>query len=181
MWNQKNNKELSTGSLLRDVPTLSSFGDENYFVNFSYSITITQACDFYNYYRAIKEREKGLEESKYHDSQTITQVLFLPAFEEEEFKSGKHLEKQYGITFKPLDRGLLEKIKKTDHIRYHSLLNNDQNVPSLFIDFKHYFTVPIEAIRKKYENLQGLQYQLEFPQITDLSDRFAHYLQRVAV
>lgn len=184
MWKQKANKKLSCGSLVIDIPIFSTFERGREFSNFPYSVLITQACDLESHSEVLSSKREddsnGKSESLYN-RQLITQVLLLPAFEEESFKIGTHFHKQYGKILQSINAGVFSRIKTNQDLRYHYVKSTIENIPSLVIDFKHYFTTPIEIAEEWYETSAEPLYELEFSHITDIADRFAHYLQRVAV
>ncbi len=179
MWQQKADKKLSTGCLVLNLPIFSKLEQGKEFSVFPYSIIITQACHIASYYKALIDQKKNPSEP--YNRQLITQVLLLPAFEEESFKSGTHLEKQYGKKIKSIETAVFSRIKIGQDFRHHFLADHSHVLPNLFIDFKHYFTVPIEIVIETVEQRESFPFELEFKHYTDLSDRFAHYLQRVAV
>jgi hypothetical protein len=179
MWIKRTEKKLSCGTLLIDIPLFAGFKEGGEFKNFPFSVVITQACDLDSYYIVLDK--KGKSEQELYNRQLITQVLFLPAFELETFKKGSHFFKQYDKQLRPIEEKEFDKIIKAEDIRHHYLPSKEENIPSLIIDFKHYFTVPVDIAIKNCVETERDLYVLEFGQYTDLSDRFAHYLQRVAV
>ena len=48
-------------------------------------------------------------------------------------------------------------------------------------ELKHYYTVPVSIVEEVTEREQNSRFELEPIQLSDLADRFGHYLQRVPV
>ena len=182
MWRLKSNSKLTAGSLIYDVPFFSKLvEDEPRITKFQFSIVLSQACDIESYYRIMEKMEGNGENDGPINRQMITQILFVPAFEEESFKAGRHFEEQYGIKLKGLEAGVFERIEKVQDIRYHFLVTEAADLPSLYVDFKHYFTAPVTLVELIAGASTKPQYELETLHYSDLADRFAHYLQRVPV
>ena len=177
MW-EKSKKRVASGQLFRNLPVFDSFDKaEKPFASYPFSILISQACDIDQYCEIYKPEN---ETQPIADRQAITQVLFCPAFEEDFFFAGTHLEKQYKLVFPPLSNKEKEKYRANHIARFHFIPLYEAAIPNLIIDFKHYFTLPArfvfsEAIRP------GNDIKLKHLQYTSLADRFAYYLQRVAL
>jgi len=172
--------KLAAGLLLRDLPVFDSFDiKEKPFTSFPFSIVMTQACDISSYCDIYDKLEFG--ENANIDRQIITQIIFCPAFDEDQFVEGKHLYDQYSYQMDKLTSGEKDKYQKDQHIRYHYLKSDKEGIPNLFIDFKQYFTVPARFIICVVRKDNDVLYKLEHLQYTYLADRFAHYLQRVAL
>ena len=75
----------------------------------------------------------------------------------------------------------MKKIRKNQVLRYHYFKGPDEGIPDFIIDFRHYFTLPATFIVKYLADTDIERYVLKHINYTCLSDRFAHYLQRVAI
>lgn len=129
-----------------------------------------------------QEKEKEGEDGVIIGRQVITQMIFCPAFDEDLFAGGTHLFQQYDYKMGLVNKPDMEKFKDHHHIRYHYLRTDIPDaMPSLIIDFKQYFTLPALFILKYLCGKQLPFYKLEHLSYTSLADRFAHYLQRVAI
>jgi len=180
MWELSERNKLAAGLLLKDLPVFDSFEKrEKPFTSFPFSIVMTQACDISSYCdvidRIISDKDALV------DRQIITQIIFCPAFDEDQFIEGRHLFIQYNYQMERLKSAEKEKYQKDQHIRYHYLESDKEEIPNLFIDFKQYFTLPAKFIVSLVREDNNVPYKLEHLQYTYLADRFAHYLQRVAL
>ena len=94
-----------------------------------------------------------------------------------------HLFDQYGYEFEAYHENAKNNIKKNKDFRFHYFEGEDSlSIPCLVIDFKHYFTLPINFVLSFLEiNQNSNSVALDAIFQTKLSDEFAHYLQRVAI
>lgn len=179
MWQKANDNRVCSGLLIKDLPVLISIQPQkDQFAIYPYNIVLTQACDIESYY---KSKAKWDEENEIKDRQLITQIIFCPAFDEEKFKKGNHLEDQYKYCMPNLSNRELEKIKKLENLRYHFFESKEESIPNLFLDFKQYFTLPINLVLDILENVKDLSFKLDHLQYIKLADRFAFFIQRVAI
>lgn len=176
MWIKHTNGIVEAGLLLYDVVFFAHTETAGGFASFPYSLILTQACDIASYYEIRGQKDDDGRVSR----QTIVQLILCPAFDEDKFKSGDHLAEQYDYQTKKLDSGVMNAIREQRRERYHYLSTNTGELPNLVIDFKHYFTVPIEVAEMAL-NKAKKSYKLDHIFYTDLADRFAHYVQRVAI
>lgn len=177
MWKKIENKIPVSGLLIKDLPVLDSLEIKEPFLSYKYSIIMTHVCDLESYLKCIPTNGEELQ-----NRQIITQIIFCPAFDEDQFMAGIHLKSQYGFKFLPLQSKEVDKYRKNTHnIRYHYLWSNLDFIPSFFIDFKQYFTLPAKLITDIVGMAKEDLYMLEHLHYTCLADRFAHYLQRVAL
>lgn len=183
MWKATQNSNLEAGLLTLNVPVFTSIEEKGEFVSFPYSIILTQACDIESYYRTINEVSYKHDDEKKDNvigRQIIKQLIFSPAFDEEKFKGGLHIKDQYGYKLESLTSGEVKSIKEEKRERYQYIKSNVEDIPNLFVDFKHYFTAPIEIVIESVKK-QEIFFKLDHIHYTKLSDRFAHYVQRVAI
>jgi len=143
-----------------------------------FAIVLSQECDLdqdYNNWRDIERKN----EDKY-----LPSVLVCPAYPSEQLRFGKHREDMKMSNLG--DAGVFPQIEKNTHPRYHFLksateADNEKgiNVISLVVDFKHYYTLPTNAVYKLYnEHYVGSLNEL-FRE--ELSHRFSAYLSRVGL
>lgn len=178
MWEKTRDKKLVAGLLIKDLPFLISIKEKKKFASFPLCIILAPACDIDSYYKSISKWKKRGE---IKDRQLITQIIFCPAFEEEIFTEGTHLKLQYDYDLPNLDPDEKVKIKSNQNMRYHYIKSDDEEVPNLFLDFKQYFTLPVKIPIQFLEITKDTLYKLGHWYYTQVSDRFAHYLQRVAI
>ncbi len=156
---------------------------EDAFSSIDYSLVLTQPCDIEQFLKS-RERHETDEEVKPYKRNIITQILYCPLFTVEEFRSGSHLLETFDLALEKLDKGILDRIKKNQDIRYHYFPVSEFS-PELIADFKHYFTIPAELALSSFErqvdgDSRGASVLYEIV-ATDVADRFANYLQRVAL
>jgi hypothetical protein len=179
MWERNDDKKPASGLLVIDLPVLDILESKANIVTFPFSILMTQACDIKEFCDCIEKKENGNEETV--GRQIITQMIFCPAFDEDSFADGTHLKQQYEYVMPKANKGDVDKIKDCHHIRYHYLKTGSDQIPSLIVDFKQYFTLPAMYIRKYLRENGRSPLRLDHLSYTHLADRFAHYLQRVAL
>lgn len=188
MWEKNKSAEISAGQLVLQIPILIGATDtDQNFSKIPYSIVMTHACDLSSHYIDVKKKQKLSVDNESTCTEIIrtrgelTQVLFVPAFIEEEFASGKHLN-PFKIEVGGYSLKEMEKFRTQIDMRYHYLKSTTgDSIPNLYIDFKHYFTLPIAMVNAFYENSIIPKYILKHIFFTQLSDRFSHYMQRVAI
>jgi len=178
MWQKAENKKPASGLLIKDLEVLISPTEKKPYGSYAYSIIISQACDIDSY---CKGMEKWENEKEAPSRQLITQIMFCPAFDEEKFTKGIHLEPQYQYVMPFLKANEKKKYQKLEHMRYHYIYSNIDKIPNFFIDFRQYFTLPAKLIMDDLKKDDGILYKLEHLHYTELADRFAFYLQRVAL
>jgi len=180
MWIKAENKKAVSGLLVKDLPALDLQGsDLKIIVTFPYSILLTHACDISEFYECLKK--KTAETRGNVDRQTITQMIFCPAFDKDLFSNGTHLQEQYGYQMETIYEKEMIKITKNQVIRYQYLKGPTPEIPDFILDFRHCFTLPAMFLMKYLEDSDAERYLLNHIHYTCLADRFAHYLQRVAI
>ncbi|MFA5803337.1 MAG: hypothetical protein WC879_01715 [Melioribacteraceae bacterium] len=183
MWKENSSKIIRAGMLLKNVPTLiPNDSSKERFKYFPYSIIITQPCDIESHFTSLEKYEQDINLDKKYPKQTIFQLLLCPAFDQEKFIEGTHLYDQYSVKFDQMKMKEFEKLRDLKDFRYHYIESKFQHdgLPNLIIDFKHYFTMPLSVI---YElvSINNPSYILDHFYFIQISDRFAHYLQRVGI
>jgi hypothetical protein len=73
-------------------------------------------------------------------------------------------------------------IKHNNNPRYHYFAGwSPFQVPELIVDFKHFFTIPVEQLLEKYGTEEYYIASLKCPYREDFSQRCAAYLTRIGV
>jgi hypothetical protein len=135
-----------------------------------YAVTLTQDCDLEQDFKA----RRGLIAA----DKIISSVLFCEVTTAEELRGST------GI-----NSTIWARIRTNKDERYHFLQKIEagddalgQGLPELGLDFKHYFTIPVEEIYRRIE-LGETQRRcvLVSPYLEHLSSRFAYFLSRVAL
>lgn len=139
-----------------------------------YLVVMSQDCDL------EQDHKNRSNLSSDTNDKFLQSILICPAYLEENFRAGTHLE-DVGLKMQKINSDNLRRIKRNQNYRYHYLpANRSLQVPDLFIDFKHYFTGPRDLIYDKYREKHYLA-TLEILFRENLSYRFAHYLSRIAL
>lgn len=168
MYLKKEGELIRQGDIFQDFPTLI-FG--NFEVEMPFFVVLTQACD-------LEQDFENRNEKKETDDKKIQSVLVCPAYASKELKKGEHLSKA-GLKMTSYSSNLWKTIKKNNNLRYHFLETNpDMGLPELIIDFKHYYTIPMESM---YENKEYYLCSMDNLFKEDLSQRFASYLSRIGL
>lgn len=103
---------------------------------------MSQDCDLEQDYKSRKNNSNN------HDK-FLDMILICPAYPSEQFLTGIHLkDRKMRSNFGKTE---LNKLKTNELSRYHYMdIDLNFNVPSLVVDFKHFFTVPRETIYEQY-------------------------------
>jgi hypothetical protein len=169
----------SQGDILRDLKIISAtdFNDETGETDvtelfYKYSIVISQECDLEHDFNT-----RNNASTSNHDKY-LPNILIVPAYLFEEFKSGKHR----GEDFKGLIWGGSDvvRIKNNNNPRFHFISSDTRyQVPELVIDFKHVQTISRNIL---YKNLTK-SYLATIAELyrESLSHRYSHYLSRIGL
>lgn len=147
-------------------------------VAFPFWIVLTQDCDLEQDHNARKRLEDDEDTGQKSQDKLIQTVLACPAFVAEQLREGTHMA-DLGWTMERWSSEPWKQIMRNNNARFHILPQTEEfSLPNLVIDFKRFFTLPIE-----YTNLNmGSRVAM----VDDLfreavSQRFAYYLSRVAL
>jgi hypothetical protein len=138
-----------------------------------YITILTQDCDLEQDYRyrttEVKNQDKFLQP-----------ILVCPAYGWEDFIKGDHLV-DYKLKMEIISSSdQKKKIKQQQIPRYHYLEEDLENqISPLVIDFKHYYTFPVEFLRHIYK--EHYAYSMEELFREALSQRFSFYLSRIGL
>ena len=142
-------------------------------------VVLTQDCDLESDFLSRWSRKKKPEEN---NDKFLLSVLVAPIYNAEHVYLGEHLS-DLNMKMTPIEKN--SSLNKKGIInntvsRYHYLtfIDEIQISPSI-IDFKHYFSVNIEYLKKiKAKNFVCHISELYREQI---SDRFSHFLSRIGL
>lgn len=173
---------LQNISFVMRIDGLSNEQDE---ISIPYGVVMSQDCDVdVDFLSRTKEQDvykQGLTEDEIkerlqplHDKFLPT-ILICPAYLADSFFAGEHIDGWY---IKPKNTGQVKKIKANNEMnRYHYLpKNTDLGINDMVIDFKHFFTVPVDILYKQRK--EGYVATVSELFREDLSQRFANYLSR---
>jgi hypothetical protein len=171
-------RRLCQGDILKNIGFnigevgYGSRGNTGDLIVLKYGVVMSQDCDINSDFR--NREEKRVDDETDNDKYLPT-ILICPAYVSGEFCAGEHI---LGWKMKGFNEGEFKKIIKNDQFkRFHYLSSESAlSVPELIIDFKHFFTLPVEMLyknKKKYYLATICEVFRE-----ELSQRFAAYLAR---
>jgi hypothetical protein len=172
---------ISQGDIYKDVEFIEYAIEKSGVVEiskiiFPFVVVLTQDCDLNQDYTVRWARRA----TSNHDKKLIS-VIVAPLYNIEHVYKGEHLS-ELEMTMAEITKNKTpgKTLRKNQTPRYH-YLEFPSNVPivSSVIDFKHYFTVNVEYLKKhKKKNFicqVGPLYR------EDISQRFASYLSRIGL
>lgn len=165
---------VDQGDVFHSVPFFELYTEIEYnnievkLVKFPYAIVMTQACDLKQY------------------KNDLVSVLVIPVYNLEDFIICKHTENLGYITKDSFTKSTEKKSNSKYELlinnknpRYHYFYFEDSKLPvEMVADFKHYFSVSIQHLRK---NANNKLYTLRSLYREHLSQRFAFYLSRIGL
>jgi hypothetical protein len=179
---EREKKRISQGDVIRNLDLIitSKDGKREFVLTppFLYWVILSQDCDIDQHYNLIQKNSSKKEDKK-SDDQIIETLLACPAFPLEKFILGDHIDGRtmqfFGDTEKARD-----KIRKNEYYsRYHRIPEIKEKLPELVIDFKRFYTVPIELFDYNFEKLYITSIKDLYRE--RLSQRFTNYLGRIGL
>ena len=143
---------------------------------FPFVVVLTQDCDLKQDY-TVRWAKKG---GSNHDKKIIS-VIVAPLYNVEHVYKGEHLS-ELEMTMVPItkERTPGRTLRQNKTPRYHYLeFPANASIPSSVIDFKHYFTVNVEYLKKHKK--ANFICQIAPLYREDLSQRFSSFLSRVGL
>ncbi len=186
LYCKQDSGRICQGDILRDF-TYRFYSQANETVEeiiFDYAYVCSQDCDLLQHFNKIKSfpasEGTNTEEALLTNNQFLPNVLILPAFLVDRFKTGEHLAdlnkiKQTAKTTKEID-----KIKNNNEERYHFIESNSElHIPELVLDFKYYLSIDYNYVRNNY----SLTYLATINELfrERLAQRFSSYLSRIGL
>lgn len=179
--NEDASARIQQGDILSNVEYIESVQIEDGVVKiskivFPLVIVLTQDCDLTWDYES--RTVEGKNQDKY-----LFSVIVAPLYNYEHFINGEHLS-DLGQTMATISRKETKtdnkNLRQNETPRYH-YLEFDDHVPIVnsVIDFKHYFTVSIEQLRKHKESHYICTVSPLFRE--RISQRFSNYLSRIGL
>jgi hypothetical protein len=138
-----------------------------------YIVILSQDCDLEQDFKYRTTEVKN-------NDKILQSILVCPAYGWQEFIDGIHL-KDYKLKMEEISSTeQKKKIKQQQVPRFHYLEeDSEKQIPPLVIDFKHYYTLPVEFLRHIYK--KHYAYSLEELFRESLSQRFSFYLSRIGL
>ncbi len=164
------------GDILRDVKFNYAVQEDSEIVEyyFPYIIVLSQDCDLQQDFNNRTDESSDKNHDKY-----IQSILVCPAYLSDDLKKGEHL-KRLGLTMERKNSKQFSTITTNQNARYHYLERNPEyQVPHLVLDFKHYYTLPLEYLYGIYEKHYITSLNELFREA--LSQRFSFYLSRIGL
>lgn len=175
------------GDILRDVTVtlgLEASNNKNEeeleleYRYYNYAVVLSQDCDLESDYRG-REENLGKSANISNDNYLPT-ILLCPAYLLTDFIDGTHIDSwQMNTELKSVRNQ--DKIKKNNEFkRYHYVDgNSDFSIPELIIDFKHFISVPRDALYNKHKDIYLATIGELFRE--ELSQRFSNFLSRIGL
>ena len=139
-------------------------------------VVLTQDCDLQWDYQARWSSRRPKDDDK-----KLISVLVAPLYNADHVFMGEHLS-EIGMTMRTISRKKTpgQNLERNETPRYHYLaFDPSAAIPSSVIDFKHYFSVNVNYLKKhRREN-----FVCRLPPLyrEDVSKRFAEFLSRIAL
>jgi len=172
---------ISQGDIFKNVEFLEYALEKNGLIEiskiiFPYVIVLTQDCDLNQDYTVRwSKRDSDNEDKK------IFSVIVAPLYNLEHVFNGVHLS-EIEMKMAPITRNKTpgKNLKNNQTPRYHYLEfpSNIPIVPSI-IDFKHYFTVNVEYLKRHKKSNFICQVRELYRE--DISQRFSSFLSRIGL
>jgi len=165
---------ICQGDILRDF-TFNDVDSETRVreIKLPYIIILSQDCDLERAMSQLSAESSRL-------NQYLPNIMFVPAFTDEELKNGEHLNGLYKVTQEKIPTDRMKLIKQNNNERYHFLSSDGElQIPDLIIDFKLYFTLDYKNVHSKYAATYLATASELFRE--RLSQRFVNYLGRIGL
>jgi len=180
---------IKQGDIFKDIRYIKSYQEKRGVyevdaINFPLVIVLTQDCDLEQEHN---QRLKNIDAEEKNHNNYLLSILVAPLYNFEHFSGGEHL-KDVDLeivepkmeNFNTGSKSILKKIKQNELPRYH-YMDFPKDIPIIpsVIDFKHYFSVDTEIIKKeKNKKFVCSVRELYREQI---SLRFANFLSRIGL
>jgi len=171
---------ISQGDILRDVEHIESVRDEGpdlvvSRIIFPLVVVLTQDCDLEQDYHVRWSTSQSAD----HDKQLLS-VLVAPVYNYDHVVNGEHLH-ELGLTMGRLKSSDMKKRAKTNQLARYHYLEFPLGIPVVdsILDFKHYFSVNVEVLKKLKRNNFVCRISELYREA--LSQRFAAFLSRIGL
>lgn len=172
---KKERKQISQGDILKDIFIIDVENDVEGAaikkITLPFCVVMSQECDLDLDYKARNNELSVNNNDKY-----LPTVLVCPAYQEEKFFQGDHIDgwKMEEIRSSS-DKNRIKLNSEKNRVHYlHG--DTELRVPFLIIDFKHFYTVPRDLLYSQFQESYLVTINELFRE--SLSQRFANYLSR---
>lgn len=143
---------ISQGDILRDFSFAVVTTDQQVIeYGFPYVVVLNQDCDLAQGKVYLEKRCETTEALQFN--QFLPSIQLFPAFPSEIIKAGEHLIKVFNVKPEAIKSDIWKLIKQNRDPRFHFLSSfDDLQVPEMVVDFKIFFSVPIELFWSEYKN-----------------------------
>lgn len=180
--NRTKESRICQGDIFRDVEFIESVTElkgqlEINKIVFPLAIVLTQDCDLQQDYTDRFSRRKVSNQDK-----RLFSVLVAPLYNVEHFYSGEHLS-DLGLKMQLVNKKKTQGdfLRNNQTPRCHFLqFGEDVPIVDSVIDFKHYFSVSVEYLKKK-KNRKDWVCKISDLFREDISQRFAAFLSRIGL
>jgi hypothetical protein len=197
-YHKHNTGRVVQGDILKDIMFIewdivnSDPNDISFIENkLSYAVILSQDCDLDHDFKNRNDRNAEKQDAY------LQSILVCPAYLMAIFKDGNHLKRHrdasegliddlqgFNPQMEPKGGDNWKKILKNRDTRYHFLQEDQQfGVPDLILDFKHYYTLPVNYLYKIYQNYYESHYVASLGALFRecLCQRFSFYLSRIGL
>lgn len=139
---------------------------------YPFVVVMTQDCD-------LEQDNRRRLESTADEDKILISAIVVPAYNAEHFFIGGHLS-ELNMKMHKKSRKERKMIEQNQNQRYHYLeFDHSAKLPSLVVDFKHYFTCTVNYLMDVKEN--KFLCAINVPYRESLSQRFAFFLSRIGL
>jgi len=180
---KQNLPRISQGDIYRNVDFIEYVAEKDGYVQvskitFPLVVVLTQDCDLEQDFRFRHGRPRS--KVKTHDKLLLS-VLVAPLYNAEHVYLGEHLS-ELNIQMRTINRNRTDGdfLRGNRNPRYHYVeFPDDIPIVASVIDFKHYFSVNIEYLKR--EKKQDFACRLPPLYREALSQRYANFLSRIGL
>lgn len=186
MYNDADDDRIKQGDVLKDLTYIDAHDPEiEYTLDFC--VVLTQDCDLEQEIIGINkledyensEQDQNGNKMPPTNDKYLSTILVCPAYPAESVRTGNHMASRGWKMWEIRKTDHWNAVKRNNHARYHYLEGSkDHKIPSLIIDFKHFYTLPRDYI---YSAKSQKAACLETIFARSIVHRFSYYLSRVAL
>lgn len=177
----KKDDRLSQGSLLTDVVYKRTVAIEEDGIKIEettlpYLFILNQDCEL------EQDFNERADESRKCNDKHLTSIVGIPAFLSDELREGTHFN-NFKLKMRRMGSDEWALVKKNQKERYFYIKEDEElGLPSLAIDFKHFYTFGYEELQKIItEKPDSYKYCINYFHREDLSRRFTSFISRIAI
>lgn len=174
-YSKKTKNKINQGDILKDFSLLYTMGEYNSSIDFPYCVVLTQDCDITQHYKNL-ENKKNSDEEIINDDKILNTILLCPSYPLDGFVLGIHID---DMSMRSFSVNEIKKLKNNEEYNRYHFIEGSDIFPDLVLDFKRFYTVPIEFIEDKFTESYLVSFNDLFKE--RVSQRFANYLSRIGL